>query len=191
MLTSFLVPLQLQDSGDPANDSDDELSQIMETRSVSGRVLLTADSRPAVLYTFHPAVTQLFQLWQVFLNNVDPIVKLFHAPSVQRMVLEAASDLASISRSTEALLFTIYLSAITSMDEESCQRVLYRSKSDLVVRFSKAAEQALVNADFLKSTNIVVLEALTLYLVSPSHARPKYGSRFSLGNITIQPSPPY
>lgn len=163
----------------------------METRSVSGRFLLIADSRPAALYTLHPAVTQLFQLWQVFLNNVDPIVKLFHAPSVQRMVLEAASDLGSISRSTEALLFAIYISAIASMDEESCQKVLYRSKSDLVVRFSKAAEQALVNADFLRSTNIVVLQALTLYLVSPSPARPKWGSRLSLGNITTQPSVPY
>lgn len=163
----------------------------METRSVSGLLLLLTDSRPAALYTLHPAVTQLFQLWQVFLNNVNPIVKIFHAPSVQRIVLEAASDLGNISRSTEALLFAIYLSAITSMDEESCQRVLDGSKSDLLVRFSKAAEQALVNAEFLRSTNIVVLEALTLHLVSPSPARPKCGSRLSLGHVAIQPSVPY
>lgn len=93
-------------------------------------------------------------------------MKLLHAPSTQQLILEAASDLNNISRPTEALLFSIYLCAVASMDEETSRQVLGASRSDLMARFSRAAEQALINAEFLRSTNVLILRALTLYLVS-------------------------
>jgi hypothetical protein len=65
----------------------------------------------------------------------------------------------------EALLFSMHLCAVASMNDETSRRVLGTSRSDLMIRFSRAAEQALINANFLRSTNILILQALSLYLV--------------------------
>ena len=114
----------------------------------------------------HPNTPQNFQLWQIFLNNVNPIVKLLHAPSTQQLILEAASDLDNISRPMEALLFSIYLCAVASMDDETSRQVLGAPHLDSMAHFSRAAEQAFINAEFMRSTNVLILQALTLYLVS-------------------------
>lgn len=87
---------------------------------------------------------------------------------MQRMVLDAAADLGNVSRSTEAQLFAIYTAAVTSTDEETCLRLLGESRTALLSRFSRATKQALNNAEFLRSTNICTLQALTLYLVTPA-----------------------
>ncbi|KAJ6044230.1 hypothetical protein N7460_005585 [Penicillium canescens] len=144
-----------------ADESESEPLQ-----NVDGETLLFRSSSPRGVRSLHPETPQVFQLWQIFLNNVNPIVKLLHAPSTQQLILEAASDLNHISRPMEALLFSMHLCAVASMNDETSRRVLGASRSDLMTRFSRAAEQALVNANFLRSTNIQILQALSLYLLA-------------------------
>jgi hypothetical protein len=143
-----------------ADESENEPLQ-----NVDGETLLFRSSSPRGVRSLHPETPQIFQLWQIFLNNVNPIVKLLHAPSTQQLILEAASDLNHISRPMEVLLFSMHLCAVASMNDETSRRVLGGSRSDLMTRFSRAAEQALINANFLRSTNILILQALSLYLV--------------------------
>lgn len=52
------------------------------------------------------------------------------------------------------------------MDDETSRQVLGAPRLDLMARFSRAAEQAFINAEFMRSTNVLILQALTLYLVS-------------------------
>ena len=120
------------------------------------------------LRPLHPSVPQIMRLWHTFLGNFDPLVKLFHAPTVQNVISQAAMNLDAISQPTEALMFAIYLSATVTMNEQQCLQGLETPKEVLLRRFSNATQQALVNAKFLKSGDIVVLQALTLYLVSTS-----------------------
>lgn len=108
----------------------------------------------------------MFMLWQTFLDNVNPLVKLFHAPSVQQLILEASSSLDSVSSNTEALMFAIYLCAVTSLGDEDCERIMGQSRSMLIARFSNAAQQAFVNAEILKTSNLIVLQAFTLFLLA-------------------------
>ncbi|KAJ9486493.1 hypothetical protein VN97_g6837 [Penicillium thymicola] len=141
-------------------------SETEPLQNVDGEMLLFRSSIPIGVRSLHPETPQIFQLWQIFLNNVNPIVKLLHAPSTQQLILEAASDLNHISRPMEALLFSMYLCAVASTNDETSRRVLGGSRSDLMTRFSRAAEQALINANFLRSTNILILQALSLYLLA-------------------------
>ncbi|EFE33235.1 C6 transcription factor, putative [Trichophyton benhamiae CBS 112371] len=157
---------QLQD---PEVLDADEESQFDLEQQESEPLSLFGDARYLDLHGLHPPAPQLFQLWQIYLNNVNPIVKLFHSQTMQRMVLDAAADLASVSRSTEALLFAIYTAAVTSTDEETCMRLLGESRTALLSRFTRATKQALANAEFLRSTNIFTLQALTLYLLATRH----------------------
>ena len=84
------------------------------------------------------------------------------------MILDAVSDMSGISKSTEALMFAIYLISVTSMNDQDCTKVLGQSRPAMLAKYSDATQQALVNSEFLKSTSLVVLQALTLYLVRPS-----------------------
>lgn len=48
---------------------------------------------------------------------MDPIVKVLHVPTVDKLVKETRKNLNSLTPANEALMFAIYFAAITSMDE--------------------------------------------------------------------------
>lgn len=56
-------------------------------------------------------------MWQVYQENVDPIVKVLHTPTVDKLVKETRKNLNTLTPPNEALMFAIYFAAITSMDE--------------------------------------------------------------------------
>lgn len=120
------------------------------------------------LKDLHPSPVHIFRLWQTYLDNVNPITKLFHSPTTQQQVLNAASDLEKITPNVEALMFGIYTMGIVSLDEDECTTTFGEEKNVLLSRFQSGARQALVNAGYLKSSDLTTLRAFTLYLVSSS-----------------------
>lgn len=118
------------------------------------------------LESLHPDAMEIFKMWQLFLDNVHPIIKLFHAPTVQQQILKAASDLGTASPAMHALLFGIYSIAIVSVDDLKCTTTFGASKTTLVRRYQTGNVYALQRAGFLRSSELTVLQALLLYLVS-------------------------
>lgn len=57
-------------------------------------------------------------MWQVYQENVDPIVKILHIPTTTKLINQTRKNLDSLTPENEALMFAIYFAAITSMDEE-------------------------------------------------------------------------
>jgi hypothetical protein len=110
---------------------------------------------------------QIFRLWQIYSENVNPLLKVTHTPSLQSSIIEAASNLTDISPVLEALMFSIYCAAVFSLEADSCQAILGSSKEDLSTRFRFGCQQALMNCGFLRSYDRDCLTALYLYLVSP------------------------
>lgn len=115
---------------------------------------------------FHPQSPHIFLLWQAFLDNVNPITKILHAPTVQRQILKAASNLDTVDPETEVLMFAIYTFATTSLPPDECQSSFGESKETLIRKFQFATKLALHRAGFLRSSQLVVLQAYMLYLVS-------------------------
>lgn len=69
----------------------------------------------------HPLPSQVPFYWSTFLENVMPLVKLLHVPTMDKVIKEVQHNVDAISKSTEALMFSIYFATITSMsDEEVC-----------------------------------------------------------------------
>lgn len=118
------------------------------------------------LVDLHPPPVHIFRLWQTFLVNVNPMVKMFHAPTIQQMILDASGDLANVPRHTEALMFAIYFISVISLQDQDCRSMFHESKANLLAKYSTGAQQSLVNSRFLKSLNILTLQAFILYLVS-------------------------
>ncbi|EPE29783.1 Zn2/Cys6 DNA-binding protein [Glarea lozoyensis ATCC 20868] len=113
----------------------------------------------------HPQPVHIFRLWQTFLNNVNPLITMFHAPTVQQLILDAAANLKTVSRPVEALMFSIYLLAVTSLEDSACESMFGESQASLIRKYSRATHQALVNSKFLKSLNLYTLQAYVYYLL--------------------------
>ena len=118
------------------------------------------------LSTLHPPQAQIFKLWQTYLENVDPLLKLTHTPTLQPRIIDAASDLTNIEPTMEALMFAIYCMAVFSLTQEQCQKMFGTPRGDVIRGYQLGAREALLNCGFLKTSDRECLTALHLYLVS-------------------------
>ena len=116
--------------------------------------------------TFHPDPVHIFRLWQIYLDNVNPMIKVTHTPSLQGRIIEAASDITNINPTLEALMFGIYCTSILSLSSEDCQTTFSSSKENLLMNYQFGCQQALLKCGFLRSSDRDCLTALYLYLVS-------------------------
>ncbi|EAW12030.1 Zn(II)2Cys6 transcription factor [Aspergillus clavatus NRRL 1] len=114
----------------------------------------------------HPDQVQIFRLWQVYLDNVNPLLKVTHTPTLQARIIDAASDIANIHPVLEALMFSIYCVAVLSLREDECNALFKSPKKDLLTKYQAGCQQALRNCGVLRSTDRDSLTALYLYLLS-------------------------
>lgn len=106
----------------------------------------------------------MLKLWHFYVSNVEPITKLVHVPTLTPAVEKAAIDPTGIPRSFEALLFSIYSMAITSIRDEDCMREFGERRKSILSRYIPATEECLARAGFMSTTSLVVLQALILHI---------------------------
>ena len=161
---------------EPGNDSDSSYDDVRETVvKTAYEHSLTLDhsplfgfSRTAIdLSTLHPDPVQIFKIWQIYLDNVNPLLKITHTPSLQGRIIEATSNITDIDPNLEALMFSIYCMSVLSITVEDCSTTFDSSKEDLLMRYQFGCQQALLNCRFLQSSDRDCLTALFFYLVSP------------------------
>ncbi|EED19691.1 conserved hypothetical protein [Talaromyces stipitatus ATCC 10500] len=160
---------QLQDAEDVLPDDGTENSaapRIQTDEEFSSGFLFGGGSSRQTLTHFHPNTIQIFQLWNTFLDGVNPLTKIIHVPTLQQQILDAASDLSSLSPEMEALMFSIYSSALLCMHVDEVQKYFEDSKSALLTRYRQCAQQALVNAGILGTSELKVLQAFLLFIIS-------------------------
>jgi hypothetical protein len=114
---------------------------------------------------FHPRPNQIMTLWRIFVERVDPVVRLVHKPTLLNKIIKVKGDVTRMSKPFEALMFSIYFSCVTSMTEEECQIHLVENKGVLLARYRFAVQQSLARAGFLSTHSVVTLQALIIYLV--------------------------
>lgn len=122
--------------------------------------------QPGPITGLHPSTIHIFQLWQIYIDNINPLLKTTHMPTVQGQITEASSCIEKAPKNIEALMFSIYLMAITSMEEDDVQRTFREPKQELLGRYHGATQQALTNAGFMRVNDPILLQAYVLYLVS-------------------------
>lgn len=88
---------------------------------------------------------QIFKLWQVYLDNVNPLLKVTHTPTLQARIIDAASDITNIKPTLEALMFSIYSVSILSLTEDQCSGFFGSPKKDILTGYQISCQQALGN----------------------------------------------
>lgn len=164
-----LTIYQINDPGDLFSDVSDEESEIpvfSTTNPMDENALLLGTFSNQQLNALHPQKELLLKLWETFCENVNCLIKLIHVPSFQKTIDEFCASPYQVSKTIEALLFAIYLAAVASLEEDECVTITGEPRNTILSRYRMAAQQALVNATFLKSTSIVTLQAYYIFLVS-------------------------
>jgi hypothetical protein len=137
-----------------------------QTSAVNFNTFLFGDGQPAVdLSLLHPSRSQVLRIWQVYLTNVNLLIKILHVPTVQSLLFAAINDFKNIPHDLNALLFSIYYSAISSLDPESVVRILNQDRPSALRRFQKGIEISLAQASFLELPTVTSLQAFVMFLV--------------------------
>ncbi|KAH1447149.1 Transcription factor vrtR1 [Aspergillus fumigatus] len=114
----------------------------------------------------HPSYEEATVLWNTYVQNVEPLCKVLHVPTVAKLVDTIAKQPAAASKSVECLLFAIYYIAVFFMSDADCLQQFNQTKTQKMSRYRTAVCQALVNASWLKTTAMPVLQAYTLFLIA-------------------------
>src|SRR5438034_6586107 len=99
------------------------------------------------LREFHPPPAQLVTLWDAYTENVAPMITIFHRPTIRKLLVEASSHPESLNKNTEAVMFSIYYAAITSMTPSQCLSLLDEEQDTVLTRYHFAVEQAMARAN--------------------------------------------
>ena len=119
----------------------------------------------ADLSSLHPKPAHILKLWQLYLENVGPLLGVTHNTSLQGHIINAVGDVQNIKPSLEALMFSIYCMSSIILTEDECEEFFSSPKADLLSRFRFGCQQALLKCGFLQTKDRDCLTALFLYLV--------------------------
>ncbi|KAL9086391.1 MAG: hypothetical protein Q9165_007177 [Trypethelium subeluteriae] len=147
----------------PEEDSADDESDIEASSDDFAYVL--GWKTPISAFS-HPPAELIHLLWQTFVENVNPLSKLVHIPSLQPAIEKAINNIEHIPRGFEALMYAIYSMAVLSLTDDECSELLGEARTILLSRYVAATKAALSRARFMSSTSIVVLQALVLHILS-------------------------
>lgn len=160
-------------------------AKLYQTRPEDNDLIIGTPTKVS-LTALHPDPTQVSRLWHIFLANVNPLTHLVHTPSMQQSISDACEvGMQGIPRGMEAFLFAMYLSAVNSVTEEDCLSMLGESKEGLVMKFWFGTRQSLINSLWLRSSELMVLQAFVIFLLS---VRQMYDPRtlWSLTGIALR-----
>ena len=122
----------------------------------------------------HPPLASVSTLMDIYVDRIDPLVKILHIPSFTLMVL-AGAKAAEMEMDKEAAVFCWYFSTGSVMDEEECVRILGEGKEVLFAKYRAIARHTLGRARLLSTTSLMTLHAFYLFLVREATACPYFG----------------
>ncbi|KAI4273294.1 MAG: hypothetical protein L6R35_006423 [Caloplaca aegaea] len=119
------------------------------------------------LHPLHPTPAHIEIMWSTYVQNVDPINRILHKPTLRKFLSGAKDNINSMPGGSkmQALMFAIYFAAVTSLTPEECIVQFGEHKQELLARYRYGTEQALVQAQLLNSSEMVTLQALVIYLI--------------------------
>jgi hypothetical protein len=121
--------------------------------------------RPKVKEDRHfPPLETMEQLWDVFVENFDPLTKIVHVPTLRPAFEKAVRNITTIPRNFEALMFSIFSAAVLTLKDHDCQQRFSQTRRRMLAEYTTATEAALARAKFMATTSLVVLQALVIHL---------------------------
>ncbi|KAH8878728.1 c6 zinc finger domain-containing protein [Thozetella sp. PMI_491] len=148
------------------DEDEEENSPDALTPDDNSDLLLGGESPSQNPEDLWPEPAQVFRLWQIYLDKVNPLTKIIHVPSLQPFLAIATTGSHNVPKNIEALLFSIFLMAVVSSSDDECTLMLGYSKNQAIQRFSAGVRLSLMRMGFLKTHDLTTLQALVIYQIS-------------------------
>ncbi|KAH8802543.1 fungal-specific transcription factor domain-containing protein [Xylogone sp. PMI_703] len=161
-LSSEVQSLQLALDNDV--DSSDNLSSKSSAPDLSNGMLFSFSSFAVDLRRQHPPPSIMDQLWNIFIHNFDPMVKVVHKPTMSVLILSAIADISHVTKDLEAVMFAIYYAALITLEPKDIRNLFQTEPSRVISQYRFLAEQALAQAEVIQSQDILTFEAFLIYL---------------------------
>ncbi|KAK5630323.1 hypothetical protein RRF57_006038 [Xylaria bambusicola] len=149
-------------------------------------LFLGIDDTTIDLQELQPNLVNVFRLWQIFHDRVNPLTKIIHVPTVQSIVMNAADDIKQVPLSQQALLFSIYTMAIVSLSSQEVVQILSMTREEALTRFIRGTKLALTRANFMRNYNMTILQALALYMLSLNNRSTESHSNWIMGGTVMR-----
>ncbi|KAI1370236.1 hypothetical protein F4677DRAFT_369955 [Hypoxylon crocopeplum] len=166
---SFWASLQLEvETEESSVDGWDHDAQSVSSHNpVSDYdILFPRGSTTSDLKEFHPtSADERWQMWALYLDNVQPMLGVFHLMSLEHFFRLPDSALQTVPKSIELSMFCIYYGAVTSIDHDDCQTYFSQERSVLLGRYRFCIERLLVETRFIETDDVFVLQAFCTYLI--------------------------
>lgn len=114
----------------------------------------------------HLSCEKASELFQNFVQTVDPMDKLLHIPTIETVFFTAIRDMEHTPPDIRSLIFAIYIASATSMSPDSAEVLFCKSKATALVEFQQSLSLAFSEANFPQKATLASLQALALFLVS-------------------------
>lgn len=113
-------------------------------------------------------VAEKMKFWGIFLENVHPLTKIVHAPSLQQLIIDESSNMNNNNdgNKIDALVFAMCACAVSSLPATECERIFKNNQPELLNTFQSAARHVVFDACLLKVPDLDLLRAHVLLLVS-------------------------
>ncbi|KAI1388153.1 putative C6 transcription factor [Hypoxylon trugodes] len=153
--------------GDPQHPETTAIDDMDEINAHESALFFEPDHDPRSesLESLHPPFEVVEKLKDIYVDRVDPLIKILHIPTFWTALTNGLQHLQNIPRSLEAAIFAFYLSAITTMNEQECQSSFGIEASLAHSRYRIATRQALENARLLSTSSPMTLQAYSLFMM--------------------------
>lgn len=114
----------------------------------------------------HPSSDTTVKLWQVYKDNVEPMTKILHVPTVELQIQEFLEGRSDAESEVDVLLYAIYCGAIHSLSDSRCLELFHEPRDDLLNIYRTATRRGLARVKFLSTNSLTVLRAFCIYLIA-------------------------
>lgn len=105
--------------------------------------------------------------WKLYKNNVDPVVKILHKPSIEKLIQAVTpSGLAALDEASAAVVVAICYASVVTLDPRLAVQHFGEEHNTLIRQHEYAVELSMARAGWICSDHIQVLQAFVLLLVS-------------------------
>lgn len=113
---------------------------------------------------FHPSPPQVQRAWHTFLINIDPLVKILHRSTTERLLHKVVKDPTSLTKGETAVVFTVYFSSLSAMSDAEAEACFNIPKQQAQAAYRAGAEHALLLTDILTTSDLTTLQGFVLFL---------------------------
>ncbi|VUC32755.1 unnamed protein product [Clonostachys rosea] len=117
-------------------------------------------------HQLYPDTQLALILWTTYIENVDPVLKILHIPTMQSAMINMISQPQSNSYSMSALAFAVYFAAITSLPEEQLPHLTTEDREVMLQKYKKGINQVITEGQLFNEPDLTVLQALAIFATS-------------------------